>query len=101
MNSNDRTGWQGSTPPSLIQQRMDIDRVRTRGLIGIWGGVAFFVFWLAQLGISGFNALYLLQLTAAIILLGVGAKALAEHKRKIASFEAKNGVGAGKQDPIV
>lgn len=79
---------------------MEIDRVRTKGLFALWGGGALFLLWLAQLAISGFNALYLLQLVIAISVVIFGARALGDHRHKIQAFEAEHGVGAGRQDPL-
>jgi hypothetical protein len=98
--TRDRTAWQGSTPPSLIQQRMDIDRVRTRGLVGMWFGTVAFAVWLALLVRSGYDVLYVPQVVLSALIIGMGVWESRKHKRRLAAFEAEHGTDAGKQDPI-
>jgi hypothetical protein len=100
MKKSDPIGWQGSAPPSLVQQRMEIDRIRTHGLSGIWGGAILLVIWLVQLVVSGFDALYLFQVVLAGAIIGLGLRQTARHKRTIAAFKTEHGELAGIQNPI-
>jgi Flp pilus assembly protein TadB len=96
----DRTAWQGSTPPSLIQQRMDIDRGRTRSLTMIWFGAALVLLGTVRLLGSSTEVLAFLQTAVAIVLVGAGAFRLKRTNQELAAFEAEHGKDAGKQDPI-
>jgi hypothetical protein len=97
---SDPTGWQGSAPPSLLQQRMEIDRIRTHGLFGVWGGAVLLTIWLVQLVISGFDALYLIQVVLAGAIICMGLRQIVRHKRTIAAFKTEHGELAGTQNPI-
>jgi hypothetical protein len=97
---SDPIGWQGSTPPSLIQQRMAIDRVRTRGMVAIWSGAALLALGIAQFAISDVRFFDLLPVVVAGILIGVGIWEIGRYKRRIAAFEDKHGERAGSQDTV-
>jgi hypothetical protein len=98
MKKLDPIGWHGSTPPSLIQQRMAIDRTRTRGLFEVCGGSALLAIGVAQLTIVEVDVFDLLQTVVAVTFIALGIRDIAQHKRQIADFEGKHGKKAGSQD---
>jgi hypothetical protein len=100
MGKPDRTAWQGSTPPSLIQQRMQIDRRRTGGLVPIWVGTAWMALGVARLLAVGVDAFGILQAIGGAFCVGLGVLATKRHKRELAAFEAEHGRDAGTQKPI-
>jgi hypothetical protein len=95
----DRTTWQGSTPPSLIQQRMEIDRGRSNGWVTLWCGIVYLALSAFRLP-SGVNLVFVVLALGAVVVIGMGVWSIRRARRTLAAFEAEHGTGAGKQDPI-
>ncbi|HEV7951277.1 MAG TPA: hypothetical protein VGP24_16060 [Glaciihabitans sp.] len=79
---------------------MEIDRVRTRGLFGIWGGLALLALWFTQLAIVEFDVLHSVLVILAGMMIGTRIREFTRYKRRRAAFELEHGEGAGTQDPL-
>ncbi|GAA1845763.1 hypothetical protein [Agromyces salentinus] len=82
--------------PSLIMQRMAIERVRIFG-IGLLGlSIVGTVFGVVQL-IAGGGWIFVLQLVIGAVLIGFASWQLRTARQRLSEFEARNGRDAGKQ----
>lgn len=100
VSDNDRSAWQGSTPPSLIQQRMQIDRARTGSVVLVVMGVVWAALGTVRFVDSGPSWLVVSQAVIAAGLFVWGVVSARRARRTLAAFEAEYGRDAGKQDPI-
>ena len=85
---------------SLIQQRMVIDRARTRALALFWGGAAFIGLYLAVGLLSAFSLSAATLIVLGAVFLGQGIYALKGASRLKSTFEAEHGENAGKLAPV-
>lgn len=79
--------------PSLMQQRMAIERIRTSAFIWLSFGGCWLIIALIQVAMSG--ALLYLVLGAGWIV--IGAIYLRRYRREIKAFTVENGVDAGRR----
>ncbi|ROQ41117.1 hypothetical protein EDF46_0488 [Frondihabitans sp. PhB188] len=87
--------------PSLIQQRMAIDRRRNYGLFALIGGFVFLVLSLGELIASGSSRWFAwAYLAMAVFWIVVGLRERIVGTRRLAAFEAEHGVGAGVQQSV-
>jgi hypothetical protein len=88
--------------PSLIQQRMAIDRQRLYARVTLGLGVLWMistVFTLARWGDSWLVAL-ICSVFVAVLGTAGGAWSYLDARKKLRAFEAEHGIGAGKQKPV-
>jgi hypothetical protein len=88
--------------PSLIQQRMAIDRQRIialvmSGLAVLYLGLTVFIL-ISSLGSPPPSLL--LNGTLSVVWTAGGVWSYLDARKKLRAFEAEHGVGAGKQKPV-
>jgi hypothetical protein len=86
---------------SLIQQRMAIDRLKVRGVMFTALGGLGFVLGVAMIIFGGFPSIALLMSLVGWLGFGaVGVLSLLQYRQRAGAFEAENGKGAGRQEPV-
>lgn len=89
----------GASPPSLIQQRMEIDRARIAAVWMTVAGALFLFSSIAQLASSTgspFLPWYLGVIALPAVVIGVAQ--IVRARARMARFEAQHGEGAGLRD---
>ena len=85
---------------SLIQQRMEITRVRTSGSVALSLAALVLLLGILQLSSPENPGLAWLQFAASIALCANGLFLHARFRRQIREFEREHGAGAGTQTPL-
>ncbi|PRY69891.1 hypothetical protein B0I08_10113 [Glaciihabitans tibetensis] len=85
---------------SLIQQRMALDRARTRALFGVWGGAGLAVVWAVGSILREFDPVSFVLAAGWVFISAVSVRTLRRARRDTESFEDEHGKDAGKQGII-
>ena len=85
---------------SLIQQRMEITRVRTTSFIYFALAGVILLTGLLQMSSLGNPVVAWYGLLSSVALFAYGLVILARFRRQMREFEREHGVGAGTQTPL-